>query len=473
MPQAPKMTVETEEEKETRLLKWARRRLRWSTLHRVFKLWTHVCEDRWWKTQIALRDQQAQLLAAQVRHVEFRPVRYIRRYKMKLWFKAWVAYTLRKRNKQLAIQRAEAYAMRVVVSRAFAGWISAAEERCKEEAAERRAQAVYARRKQISIIKAWKESVGNRARKEALLKEVEQIRSRLLMKNALGSWAYLARYYRSEKISTTEYTHYLLSITFSYWKERVSVKKQHMSLVQNFHLKHADSLHQWAFYVWLGYAEGKRARSAHEFHSQLSYEVERLRQENERLARVVDSGDWGRDRVAELTQAGQVLQQERDALVKLVESLPGNRPRRGSRLSTVQNNNEGSAPAAAVGGAGSRRGSLATLPADNPSRNLQPFNTSLNSRRSSSAMNPVKLVQTESQTASVAAAAAAKAAAQMRKIPQDGPKPASLPANLRAKMTVRAGSSFNALVRALKQDLLTSGALAREPDAAFAVDKVS
>jgi hypothetical protein len=73
----------------------------------------------------------------------------------------------------------------------------------------------------------------------------------------------------------------------------------------------------------------------------------------------------------------------------------------------------------------------------------------------------------------VAAAAAAKAAAQMRKIPQDGPKPASLPANLRAKMTVRAGSSFNALVRALKQDLLTSGALAREPDAAFAVDKVS
>ena len=395
---------------------------------------------------------------------------------MKQWLSAWVEYTLRKRSKHIAMQRAEVHAVRALVCKAFAGWVAAARERRKEDAAESRAQVLYARRKTVCILQAWRGLVGSRDRKEAVLKEAQQIRARRLMRNALGSWAYLARYYKSEKISTKAYSTYILRLTFTSWKERIWIKKQESILIQKTHLKHSASLQQWAFFIWLGFAEGRRARSAHEFHSQLSYEVERLRQENERLARVVDSGDWGRDRVAELTQAGQVLQQERDALIKLVESLPGNKTRRGSRMSTVQNNNIDSlSSGAAVNSApaGSRRSSLA-LPVDTSTTrgNQAPrvaFNTSMNSRRNS-ALDTVGKVQAESQPASIAAVAAA---AQMKKIPQGGPKPVPLPANLRAKMTVRAGSSFNALVRALKQDLLTSGALAREPDAAFAVDKVT
>jgi hypothetical protein len=471
---APHNSIETEEQEETRLLKWARRRLLWSCLHRSFKAWTHICEDRWWKTQIALRDQQAQLLAAQIRHFEFRPVRYIRRYKLKHLLKSWASYALRKRNKKIAMQRADAHAVRALGYKAFARWAAATEETCKEEIAEHRADLLHARHRKRLIIVSWKELVGNRARKEALVKEVQKIRSRWLMKMVTGSWAYLTRYYRSEKISTKSYANSILNVAFTEWRERVWNKKLQIKLIENFHLKHAASLQQWAFYVWLGFAEGRRARSAHEFHSQLSYEVERLRQENERLARVVDSGDWGRDRVAELTQAGQVLQQERDALIKLVESLPGNRPRRVSRSSTVQNNAESSA-AVGVAFGGPRRSPFAP-PADSiPSRGLQASEiaskTAYNSRRSS-ALNPVTAAQAEFQTESMTAAAAVNAAAQTKRIPQGEPNPAPLPANLRAKMNLRAGSSFNALVRALKQDLLTSGALKREPDAAFAIDKV-
>lgn len=36
-------------------------------------------------------------------------------------------------------------------------------------------------------------------------------------------------------------------------------------------------------------------------------ENERLRRDNERFVRLIDSGDWGRGRVAELTQAGQLI----------------------------------------------------------------------------------------------------------------------------------------------------------------------
>ncbi len=43
---------------------------------------------------------------------------------------------------------------------------------------------------------------------------------------------------------------------------------------------------------------------------------------------------------------------------------------------------------------------------------------------------------------------------------------------LRNKLLVRGGSSFNAMVRALKQDLISSGALARNPAATYEVDQV-
>jgi hypothetical protein len=50
-------------------------------------------------------------------------------------------------------------------------------------------------------------------------------------------------------------------------------------------------------------------------------ENERLRRDNERFVRLIDSGEWGRGRVAELVAAGGVLQGERDALLQLIRSL--------------------------------------------------------------------------------------------------------------------------------------------------------
>jgi hypothetical protein len=50
-------------------------------------------------------------------------------------------------------------------------------------------------------------------------------------------------------------------------------------------------------------------------------ENKRLRADNERLTRVIDSGDWGRARADELVRAGEVLSGERDALTKLIGRL--------------------------------------------------------------------------------------------------------------------------------------------------------
>lgn len=42
--------------------------------------------------------------------------------------------------------------------------------------------------------------------------------------------------------------------------------------------------------------------------SRLQAENERLRRDNERFVRLIDSGEWGRGRVAEMVAAGEVMQ---------------------------------------------------------------------------------------------------------------------------------------------------------------------
>jgi len=54
---------------------------------------------------------------------------------------------------------------------------------------------------------------------------------------------------------------------------------------------------------------------------ELQKENARLRRDNERFVRLVDSGEWGRGRVEELTEAGRVLRAERRQLEVLMEKI--------------------------------------------------------------------------------------------------------------------------------------------------------
>lgn len=162
---------------------------------------------------------------------------------------------------------------------------------------------------------------------------------------------------------------------------------------------------------------------------QLATDGEQLRRENERLCRVIDSGDWGRQRVEELLRAGRVLQEERDALARLAGSLQPQQPQPSSGKQYD---------------ASSRRGSRVTRPH-----------------------------QAASQGDGAAQSASAAQQTAAGGLPGRGVGPqAGASAAARNRLMVRTGSSFTAMVRALKQDLLASGALERCPGALLEVDKV-
>lgn len=150
-----------------------------------------------------------------------------------------------------------------------------------------------------------------------------------------------------------------------------------------------------------------------------------IKADNERLCRIVDSGAWGQQRVEELLQAGRVLQAERDALAQLATSLQANATG-GGALHDATNSPE-AAPAAAA---------------------------CLQYRISAAGIQPA-------------------AGSDDGLIPTFRPASPGAAVAARNKLLVRNGSSFNAMVRALKQDLLASGALQRGgPAAVLEVDKV-
>lgn len=339
---------------------------------------------------------------------------------------------------------------------------------------ESHARKVHQRRRRLAVLKAWGQQLGARAVKTAAKNAGHRHRELHLLRLAFGSWAHLAHYYASEKAAILNQMKQKLSRCFSGWIGWVRRNRGHDTMVHVFQGRHAVVIRQHAFFGWLAMVDGGHLRGAHALHAQLQEEIQRVRQENERLTRVIDSGEWGRERVAELTQAGQVLQQERNALLQLVESLPGSRLRRSTARAGVENTRGWVKPGKEESLSEpipSARGSISFpgLSSDNlhvvgTAFTILPPNTTRKSIATDAGTTPSAKSTTTATTITTNRGPSA---------PSRAGTTTAVPAIVRNKLTVRAGSSFNALVRALKQDLLASGALARDPSAAFAVDQLA
>lgn len=406
---------------------------------------------------------------------------------MKLILAAWTSYCYHKRAKKESMHRSEVHVSRMLIKRALQAWRIDVKETQKEMAAVHAAEKVHMRRSRRSVFAAWRRLVGRRAHKEQLQRDAAQLRSKRVLKDAFGGWAYLARYYSTEKQASFSHKQKLLGKAFILWYHRMMLKKQQGTTIQEAHIRHASSLKGWAFYSWTAVVDGKLSRRALDEALRLKKENEQLRQDNQRLSKVIDSGEWGRDRVSELAQAGQVLQQERDALLKLVESLPGTRYRRSSLVNSTNS------AAISSGQSSNRRASSVSLQQQQQSSlsmsSVQAAVAQLKSldHSSSSSSSP-------SRRSSLADLQANRRASQQitlqqhqqqvilqrqeQQIVENQKKVMPLQVDgknaiLRNKMAVKTASSFNALVRALKQDLLAIGALRRDPEAVYAIDQNS
>ncbi|GAB4817202.1 hypothetical protein N2152v2_004248 [Parachlorella kessleri] len=238
---------------------------------RCFKSWAQLCLDRRWKTQLALKDKQLQLLATEVRHIESRPVRYMQRYKIRRSLQAWRVSAVYHYAKKQCWEAACLHDRLHLALKGFLGW------------------------QQLTQIEA--------ARRQAA-QHASWLVQRLKLQHCCTAWRR------------------------SGWQQHVEVLRARRSILGEADAARHRRLLDKALYGWRAFVDGRQARALDEDHARLAELTERLQEENahlkqdvDRLGRVIDSGDWDRERTAELARAAEVLKTERDALLALVQRL--------------------------------------------------------------------------------------------------------------------------------------------------------
>ncbi|PRW45153.1 centriole proteome [Chlorella sorokiniana] len=344
-------------------------------------------------------------------------------------------------HSQAVFQRQASVVEQAVLARAFWAWRhlhASQQQRCAAAlAARRRIETGQLRR----CLHAWRSQCGRHDSRAAVLQHAAARLRRGLLHRCWQEWRRL--------------------VGLRAWKLQVEARDQQILLLGQ-QLRHLES--RPVRYM---------ARRLAETMQRLGAENEQLKRENERLARVIDSGDWSRQRVQELLEAGRVLQVERDALQKLVGAAAASGG--GASIGCW-----GGCSGAGTGGAGvPPLGDATNSPGAVPDVACSPslagsgeYEGGLLQRYRASAAGTQPAAAPAAHGGTAIPAAWGGGAGGSRQAGRSS-RPTSPAA--RNKLLVKSGSSFNAMVRALKQDLVTSGALARGtgPAALYEVDKLS
>tara|TARA_B110000503_G_scaffold78035_1_gene120030 strand:+ start:2372 stop:4594 length:2223 start_codon:yes stop_codon:yes gene_type:complete len=104
------------------------------------------------------------------------------------------------------------------------------------------------------------------------------------------------------------------------WLSLWSLKQNQIAACEQIHKRTLGRGLRNAWKVWCGVVEEATGCSMEHVRA-LKDQNARLRRDNERFVRLVDSGEWGRGRVEELTEAGRVLRDERLQLSELIKNI--------------------------------------------------------------------------------------------------------------------------------------------------------
>ncbi|KAI8467365.1 MAG: hypothetical protein J3K34DRAFT_395113 [Monoraphidium minutum] len=371
-------------------------------LRRVLAAWRRLVEERWWKTQLALREREGATLEAKIRGYEKRSVTVIQKRRLRLLLREWRTRAAGKRAARARAARADALNARQQQRRAWRAWVNAAEAGARRrvllQKAQRRCDALAARR----AWQAWRGGVDMKKAQAESQRKAAAHAARGAQSKALAVWRGWAAARRRRAALEARWRAPLMARALGAWRAAAARRKGDALALKRAAARREQRFAGAAFAAWAGAARDRRAderlREGADLEARardLAAENERLRRDNERFVRLIDSGEWGRGRVAELVGAGEVLKGERDALLKLIQSL----------------------------------------------------------RREYEALQAAKGAQED----------------ELRGVKDR----MTLGGPARNRMLVKGGSSFNALVRAMKQDLLESGAAQRSPALLYEIDKLS
>eukprot|EP00878_Enallax_costatus_P033717 GHUV01037269.1.p1 GENE.GHUV01037269.1~~GHUV01037269.1.p1 ORF type:complete len:413 (+),score=115.75 GHUV01037269.1:321-1559(+) len=371
-------------------------------MRRTFLAWQRLAEERVWKNQLVMREREVALLEAKIRGYEKSPIQVLKKRKLSSIIHAWYGHAAHRREKRAKLAQAGRLRVRQQLAKAWTSWVDATEQGARKQVLSHKVAAHVQRLETARAWNAWLEALDAKHDKAAKVAQACQHWRHSVSRKAWRYWAARTAKHKSRRKIEKRWMQPTKARVFNGWLKVIAWHKRKKAVLARASARRQSAMLASAFSAWLDAVDDSKVEARvktkegmEELLSRLQAENERLRRDNERFVRLIDSGEWGRGRVAELVSAGEVMQTERDALLKLIGSL----------------------------------------------------------RREYEAVQMAKNQQEE----------------ELRHLKEK----MTVGGAARNRLLVKGGSSFNALVRAMKQDLVENGTAAKDPALLYEIDKVS
>ncbi|KAK9816546.1 hypothetical protein WJX72_001787 [[Myrmecia] bisecta] len=315
-------------DKYTKMMRKCKQVLAKGLLKRAFAEWVTLVRERWWKNQFAMRDNQIHHLETEYKRMAARPIYVMNKRRQRRVLQEWFGQSEARIAKRNKFARAGRHFQNNTLSKAWTSWLDGFVERKAKVAFLRRVVMRINNLKVSNAFGAWTLLVGAKAEKEAKVSKGLAFWRNSQMGKAFARWGQFHDTLARNKKAVHMWKAPMLTRAFGGWNEHVQFYKEIRPICVAAAARVKNRALSFAFETWCDMVdEGKHCKLVDTKEemaiklTELAAENERLRRDNERFVRLIDSGEWGRGRVQELAQAGEILKGERDALMKLIHGL--------------------------------------------------------------------------------------------------------------------------------------------------------
>ena len=198
-------------------------------------------------------------------------------------------------------------------ARAFSRWSEYVAQLNKQRGQLKRAVARMSKATMARAFDAWQGQQLHK--KRCLMKIIKGTQAR-----AFAKWQDNLRLLRKAKIVFARWNQRTCYAAFNGWWLNVEEKRRQTEMCSKICKRILNRAVRNAWAQWMYCVEQSFGCTLEQVKA-LRDQNARLRRDNERFVRLVDSGEWGRGRVEELSEAGRLLRDERKQLEDLIRSI--------------------------------------------------------------------------------------------------------------------------------------------------------
>ena len=278
---------------------------------RTFQAWREKAADS--RRQVLMASNTAKLRDEFLERLVEVGLRQLRHKMMRRAWSGFDCFAEVRRGRRNRMRQAIARATHGQLSRAFNRWDEQATNRRRQRAMVKRAIARMSKGKLARCFDKWREA--DRHKKRCLMKVAKGRQAR-----AWAKWRSNMTLLRKAHITMGRWKERTLWTAFKGWEGAADLKREQKRRCEFILQRMLRRGMRSAWRQWCWVVEDATGCSMDHVRA-LKDQNARLRRDNERFVRLVDSGEWGRGRVEELNEAGRVLREERRQLEELIKNI--------------------------------------------------------------------------------------------------------------------------------------------------------